>query len=352
MVQLIFTSSYANEVSTLAFDPESSSITVASSITIGHHPSWITFYPGDKSLIFTGLEQTDGKVFALKFDDEGKGKVVAEASSGGADPCSLLATKDQLYVANYSAGVVSWLPISPNAPYLLASSPTTIQLKGTGPNTSRQEGSHPHQVIILEEHDELLVPDLGADMVQRFTIGEDGSLRHRGHVQYALGGGPRHVAFHDGYLYTILELTSVLAKHRFPPLSSLPKFINSKPTMSKPPAQPNDMLAAEILIPKPNATYPIPYLYLSNRNDPSPEGDIISIFAIAGPETLELVAEVRSGLKHLRGMLFGGPDDRWLVAGGANGGGVKVFERIDGGRDLKVVAENPNIEAPTGFLWK
>jgi hypothetical protein len=50
-------------------------------------------------------------------------------------------------------------------------------------------------------------------------------------------------------------------------------------------------------------------------------------------------------------MAFGGPDDKWLVAGGALGGGVKVFERVDGGKGLKVVAANSSVEAPTGFLW-
>lgn len=154
----------------------------------------------------------------------------------------------------------------------------------------------------------------------------------------------------DGHLYTLLELSSVLVKHYFPPLPSLPSFVASTPTMSHPLPQPNEMLAAEILIPPTNTAYPTSYLYLSNRNDPSPEGDIISIFAISG--TLALVAEVRTGLRHVRGIVFGGPHDKWLIAGGANGGGVKVFERIDGGRGLKVVAENSSIEAPTGFLWK
>lgn len=119
--------------------------------------------------------------------------------------------------------------------------------------------------------------------------------------------------------------------------------------MSHPPATPNDMLAAEILIPKPNASYPTAYVYVSNRNDPSPEGDIISIFSTT--DTLELLAEVRSGLKHVRGMAFGGLDDKWLVVGGANGGGVKIFERFDGGKGLRLIASNEDIEAPTGFLW-
>jgi 6-phosphogluconolactonase (cycloisomerase 2 family) len=92
-------------------------------------------------------------------------------------------------------------------------------------------------------------------------------------------------------------------------------------------------------------------MYISNRNDPSPEGDTIAIFSVEDPEGLELVEEFRTGLKHVRGIAFGGPDDRWLIAGGVNGGGVSIFERIDGGRNLKLVARNENIESPTGFLW-
>lgn len=122
--------------------------------------------------------------------------------------------------------------------------------------------------------------------------------------------------------------------------------------MSKFPGPPSEigMLAAEILIPPPNELFSTPYIYVSNRNDPSPEGDVIAIFSAADPEKLELVAEVRSGLKHLRGMLFGGPDLKYLIAGGVHGGGVKVFERIDGGKGLKEVASH-SLDAPTGFLW-
>lgn len=156
----------------------------------------------------------------------------------------------------------------------------------------------------------------------------------------------------DDVLYTILELTSEITAHRFPPLPASPTLITTASTMSKFPGNIEElgMLAAEIILPKPNASYPSPYLYASNRNDPSPEGDVIAIFSVADPEKLERVAEVRSGLKHLRGMQFGGPDDKYLIAGGARGGGVKVFERVDGGKGLKELASIA-LEAPTSFLW-
>ena len=214
------------------------------------------------------------------------------------------------------------------------------------------------------------MPDLGSDAVRRLKRNKDGSWQLIGHVGFELAGGPRHVAFHgkqliirrrrhqldqvmdlDGYLYTLLELKSKVVRHRFPPLPAFPTFIKSTSTMSNPPPGRTDMLAAEILIPPPNSSFPTPYLYISNRNDPSPEGDIISIFSIQNSDSLELIAEIRTGLKHLRGMAFGGPDDEYLIAGGVNRGGVKIFERIDGGKSLRLIVTNNSVEAPTSFLW-
>lgn len=153
-------------------------------------------------------------------------------------------------------------------------------------------------------------------------------------------------------LYTVLELTSEVSAHRFPPLPAAPTHLATVPTMARfpgPPAELN-MLAAELLLPTPNSTYPTPLLYVSNRNDPDPAGDVIAVFDVSAPEQPARVAEVRSGLRHLRGMVFGGADDRFLVAGGVHGGGVKVFVRTDGGKGLKEVAAM-DLEAPTAFLW-
>lgn len=152
-------------------------------------------------------------------------------------------------------------------------------------------------------------------------------------------------------LYTLIELTSSLSAHRMPPLPAEPTLTHTTSTLSNPLPLPNDMLAAEILVPAINSAFQTPYLYISNRNDPSPEGDTIAIFTLEDKEKPVLVNEVRTGLKHVRGIVFGGPDDKWLVAGGVLGGGVKVFERTEGGKNLKVVAELKDIEAATGFLW-
>jgi 6-phosphogluconolactonase (cycloisomerase 2 family) len=102
MAYRILVASYKDEIYSLSFDPKSASLTAVTSVAVGQHPSWIDSYPGDSSLIFAVLEQSEGKVVSVKYDTDGKGTIVGEALSGGADPCSLSVTKYELFVANVS----------------------------------------------------------------------------------------------------------------------------------------------------------------------------------------------------------------------------------------------------------
>lgn len=111
----ILVASYSDEITALAFNPTSGSLTITSTITVGHHPSWITSHPEDPSLVFACLEQPDGEVVVLKYDSEsGKGGIVAQASCGGKYPCFLTVLGDELLVANvrlypYSALYIAYL---------------------------------------------------------------------------------------------------------------------------------------------------------------------------------------------------------------------------------------------------
>lgn len=218
MSHRILVGSYTNEIYTLEFEPLSSSLTFVSAITVGHHPSWIACHPDDHSLIFAGLEQPEGKVVAVKFGEDGGSMGLGQSSSGGADPCSVLVTTNEFIISNvsgptfrngvtpdskklvvhlkYSSGTVVSLPISTQPPYFQDGDLNIVQLSGSGPNTGRQQSSHPHQVIMHPEREELLVPDLGADKVWRFGKNDAGKWEIRGSVQYSLGSGPRHVTFY------------------------------------------------------------------------------------------------------------------------------------------------------------
>jgi len=51
-------------------------------------------------------------------------------------------------------------------------------------------------------------------------------------------------------------------------------------------------------------------------------------------------------------MQFGGPDNKFLVAGGVTGdGGVVVFERVGKGADFVQVASNREVLGPMTFVW-
>lgn len=155
----------------------------------------------------------------------------------------------------------------------------------------------------------------------------------------------------DDVLYTVLELGNRLTAHCLT-ADSEPTLISNDPSLSN---ELKDQLAGAIFIPAPNARFPTPYIYVSNRvTDPKEvhaEGDLIAIFAIQEGGAPKLVNEVHTGTIHPRGMAFGGQDDKYLIVGGQFGGGVKVYERINDGKDLELVASTPEELQPTDFCW-
>lgn len=100
MSHRILVASYTNSIHSLSFDSSLRTLNASPSKEVGFHPSWVTSHPDDHSLVFACLEQQEGKIIVLRYDDEGNGSVLSEVPSAGGYPCSLLATKDELFVAN------------------------------------------------------------------------------------------------------------------------------------------------------------------------------------------------------------------------------------------------------------
>ncbi|KAL5483101.1 hypothetical protein ACEPAI_8330 [Sanghuangporus weigelae] len=371
MAYRILVASYTDAVYTLLFDPLKSvdeSLSLLSKLTVGHHPSWIEHHPSDPAIIFAGLEQEDGRLLTLRYSGGiEEGQIIANVSSRGADPCSILATDENIFVANYSSGSVGIFDLPSTEHPASVESQSPLRFSGSGPCTERQVSSHPHQVYFakrgsaatLGPTDEILVPDLGSDKVWRLSQNAEGKWEKKSEITYNLhlGGGPRHVVVHESKLYTLMELAKKITVHDFRNPGSNPPLLAEAVLPAPDDLKPLTMLAAEILCPAPNPTFPDAYIYVSNRNDPRPHGDLISIFSVHkdGQTALERIGDVPTGLAHVRGFLFFGPDDRYVVVGGANGGGVKVFERINRGRSMREVAHLPASDgaaglAPTAFL--
>lgn len=162
----------------------------------------------------------------------------------------------------------------------------------------------------------------------------------------------------DGYIFTAHELASTLSVQPFPAApNGTSAIIASVPTYPSDGPAGAQWAAAEILIPAPKDLFTTPYIYVSNRNKATgavdSRGDGVAIFAFdKGAGSLTLVKQVFMGLTQVRGMAFGGAQNEWLVTGSAEGsGGIGVWERTDGGRDLELVVRNTQLATRTGFVW-
>lgn len=123
--------------------------------------------------------------------------------------------------------------------------------------------------------------------------------------------------------------------------------------------------AAEIVIASStDPENPSTLIYVSNRNigpekieagiDETalyhPDEDTIAIFEWSN-STLTLLKHVHTGLRQIRSFALGPEDTKeYLIAGGAEKGGVAMYRRIDGGRDLEFIDGNNEFNA-TSFVF-
>lgn len=156
-------------------------------------------------------------------------------------------------------------------------------------------------------------------------------------------------------LYTLHEVSSTLISQQIPaaPNGTSP-IISNLSIVPQDAPQNATFAAAEILFPTPNTAFPGRYVYVSNRNiGPTfdPRGDSIAVFAAAGSGELTLVRHVFTGLQQIRGMQFGGVDNKFLIAGANTQGGVAMFERTGDGGDLNLLATNLELQNRTSFAF-
>jgi hypothetical protein len=68
-----------------------------------------------------------------------------------------------------------------------------------------------------------------------------------------------------------------------------------------------------------------------------------------------LINQVFTGLDEVRGMEIGNRDnggEEYLMAGASSGtGGVAIFRRTEGGRNLELVVRNQDVPTRTSFVW-
>jgi 6-phosphogluconolactonase len=247
--------------------------------------------------------------FAIAPDDSLS--AINRQASSGLNTCyvSLDQTGHQLFATSYDGGSIAAFPVDARGSIGLPTA--SLKLTGSGPNPGRQLSSHPHSAYVDPENKHLYVPDLGADRIWIFRLGEHGTLAAADPpaVKAEPGSGPRHLAFSpDGrQVYVVNEMgVSTCVYSRDPATGALTPIKSYANVPSKDPL-PRPTGSAELAI-DPSGKH----LYVSTRYR-----DFITVFGInqGGGDPLTLEQVVPSPVKFPRSFAID-PSGRWLVVAG------------------------------------
>ncbi len=255
--------------------------------------------------IYAVSETGDGSG-AYSFADDGKILLTSEKRQTGADPCFVLLHEGYMMTADYSGGSISIFPIMKDG--AIGDLVHRSVFHGSGPVTSRQEGSHIHQLKAVPGHDDLiLASDLGADRIRLLRFSTDnGSLTHIADIECPSGSGPRHMEFSkDGrMLYCIAELSGEVLVYEMTKENQTDEVPSFTPVQMIQADEVNAGGSADIHI-HPDGTW----LYTSHRLD----NDGISIFRIKQDGSLEKTGYARTA-RHPRNFMITPDGNNLLVA--------------------------------------
>ncbi|MEO6805883.1 MAG: lactonase family protein, partial [Edaphobacter sp.] len=256
-----------------------------------------------------------------------------QVSSGGAGPAyiSVDATGHSAFIADYAGASIASYRIQSDG--TLSQPVNRIDFKdpqkfgALGPNSARQDQSHPHCVTISPDNRFLLVCDLGTDHITVFVIHpETGQLSNpKSFTNDRPGSGPRHVAFHPNgrWVYGINEIDSTLDHYlwtatRFADTPQGLLVNTNTPVKTIAPNFPADKNAAAELAISPDGLF----LYASNRGE-----DSLVVFSIRPKDGKLLpLQRIACGGKTPRHFTLD-PTAEWLLCGNQDSATIAIFSR-------------------------
>lgn len=183
----------------------------------GENPSYLSFNHKDHQLFAVNEyeqfnEDGHGAVSSFQVNPEnGFLDFQSRQSSEGALPvyAHCLQQQQLLLVANYHSGNASIFPFDTQG---LASGTALPPFKGSGPDQTRQEQAHTHQLIPDPHGNFIFAIDLGIDKILSFTVKNKKLVPaiHPVAFKTHAGWGPRQLVFHPNgkQAYLIHELES------------------------------------------------------------------------------------------------------------------------------------------------
>jgi 6-phosphogluconolactonase (cycloisomerase 2 family) len=262
--------SYGDEIATFTLDgqalrPSGPRVPAAAPSFLAAHPRL--------PIVYAVSELDQGAVAAFARDSL---TALGSLETGGSQPCHVAVTPDgrHLACANYGSGSAAVFALAPDG--TLDRRTELVRHSGSGPNPDRQEGPHCHEVVLTDDHADVV--DLGIDQIVHYGLSDAGRLTPAGASRTPAGHGPRHFVTHpDGRRFVTDELSSTVTTYdaRFEVVDSYAA------TLVEPSG---DNLPSELLL-SGNARF----LYVANRGNNS-----ITTFAV-GSHGLTAVDEVATG---------------------------------------------------------
>lgn len=326
------------------FDAETGQIEVLDALCDAPKVLYLTVHPRANVLYAAGAPR-NAEVHAFRIaPDTGELTFLNTRDSEGRTPCYLSAdaTGRFLLSANYSGGTAAVFPIEDDGSVGEASD--VARREGSGPDPKRQEGPHPHAIVLSPDNRFALVADLGADFVAVYRFDADaGRLIPNAPPGAAAppAAGPRHLVFHPNgrFVYAVNELDNTVTPFAWDPAGGTLSALRSVSTV--PAGFSGESFAAAVVI-----TSDGRFLYASNRGH-----DTIAVFAAdAATGALERVA-IEPALGECPASLALAPSGQWLVAANQRSDGVAVF-RIEASTGRLSPAGDPvPIPAPTSLAF-
>ncbi|MFI6345550.1 lactonase family protein [Streptomyces sp. NPDC050560] len=311
--------------------------------------NWVAAHPR-RPVLYVGGGEDGGYVRAFRVDrrtgaTKPLGEIATDGGGTGGGGVSYLAVdgpSDTLLVANFEAGLATSLPLgragAPRAPL------ATVYDTGSGPSP-RQDGPHPHQVVVAPGRRFALVPDFGADRVFAYRFdGATGALSPsvpagRGGFATPPGSGPRRLVFapHGRTAYLLTELTAQLRTLAWHPRTGT---LTERQILSiDSPGFPGTRSGAELALSRDGR-----FVYVSSRGE-----NTLVVYAVA-PSTglLTPVQRVPCGGTTPWGMALH-PGGRWLLVANKASGTVNVFSVATGTGRLTDTGASMAVPDPDGF---
>lgn len=214
-------------------------------------PAFVVAHP-DLQVLYAVTDTQPSEFLCLDVSDVARPAVLDRVPTGGSGACHLLLSRDTLtaYVTHGSTGEVAVVPLGPDGRIATSGPTQVLGGQGAGPPfmaapVGGERGVAGQGSSAIPDHPSglcahfagygptgsvLLVCDAGADLIRRFEVLADGSLRADGVAAHLpAGSAPRRFAIRDDVIYVTCEGDDTLAALRWDPMARAAALLASTP---------------------------------------------------------------------------------------------------------------------------